>query len=99
MKAELVNLVAQDGTQTVVLLSTDLQVLTSEEKARALELAVWLVDEGWTVTTATDSPLAEVVRRGADALRGTYLAVDDGSAPVTAGHQLPPRSYSFGGRS
>ena len=55
MKAELVNLATKDGTETVVLLSTDLADLTREEQVRVVELTVWLVDEGWTVATTTES--------------------------------------------
>jgi len=101
MRAELVDLVTKEGTRTVVLLSTDLQVLTSEEKARGLELALWLVDEGWTVTTTTNSPLAEVVRRGAEALCGTYVNLpDDAAAGVAATRRrLPPTSRFLGALS
>ena len=101
MKTELVNLATKDGTQTVVLLSTDLQVLTSEEKVRALELALWLVDEGWAVTTATDSPLAVVVRRGADVLHGAYVNLHDlpDACVAATGQQLPPMSRLLGGLS
>lgn len=60
---------------------------------RALELAIWLVDEGWTVMTTTDSPLAPVIRKGAEAMHGTYRAIEDhGSARVEPSqYRLPPR--------
>ena len=89
----------KDGAQTVVLLSADLQVLTSEEKVRALEVAVWLVDEGWTVMTTTDSPLEEVVRRSARALDGTFIELQEESAVHVspAPHAMPPLSRFSGG--
>lgn len=71
MKTELVNLVTTGGTETVVLLSTELDELTAAERIRALELTICLVDEGWTVMTTADSPLAPVVRKGAEAMHGT----------------------------
>ena len=49
MKTELVNLVTNHSTETVVLLTTELDELTPAERARAVELAIWLIDEGWTV--------------------------------------------------
>ena len=93
MKAELVNLVTKSGTETVVLLSTDVDRLTRQERVQAVELAVRLVDEGWTVMTRADSPLAEVVRRGTDAMSGTYRALEEhGSMSVTnASYPLPPQ--------
>ena len=92
MKAELVNLATKDGTETVVLLSTDLADLTREEQVRVVELTVWLVDEGWTVATTTESPLADLVRRGADAMAGTYRTAEQapGLRVVPSERQLPP---------
>ncbi|HVX07327.1 hypothetical protein, partial [Humibacter sp.] len=94
-----VNLVTKDGAHTVVLLSTDLQVLTSAEKVRALEIALWMVDEGWTVMTATDSPLAEVVRQSARALDGSYIELKDepGMQVIPTRHRMPPWSRLAGG--
>jgi hypothetical protein len=99
MRAELVNLVTKGRTETVVLLTTNLQVLTSEEKVRALDLAVWLVDEGWTVMTTADSQLAEVVRLSAQALGGTYIELKDepGMQMTSTRHPMPPRSPLVGG--
>jgi hypothetical protein len=98
MKTELVNLVTTGGTETVVLLTTELDALTPTERVQALELAIWLVDEGWTVMTTTDSPLAPVVRKGAEAMHGTYRAIEDRrSASIQPSpFRLSPR---FGGRS
>ncbi|NNC13412.1 hypothetical protein HII28_16190 [Planctomonas sp. JC2975] len=98
MKTELVNLVTTDGTETVVLLSTELDEPTPTERIRALELAIWLVDEGWTVMTTTDSPLAPVVRKGAEAMHGTYHTIEDSrsSRVEPCEYRLPPR---FEGRS
>lgn len=93
MKAELVNLATTSGTETVVLLSTDLDKLTPEERVQAVEVTVWLVDEGWTVMTRADSPLADLVRRGVEAMSGTYRALEEHGAVrvATAPHPLPPR--------
>ena len=93
MRAELVNLVTKDGTETVVLLSTDLHKLTRQERVQAVEVTVWLVDEGWTVMTRADSPMADLVRRGAEAMSGTYRALDEhtGMRVTTSSHPLPPR--------
>ncbi|NNC12104.1 hypothetical protein HII28_09455 [Planctomonas sp. JC2975] len=93
MKAGLVNLVTTDGTETVVLLSTELDELTPTERVRALELAIWLVDEGWTVMTTADSALAPVVRKGAEAMHGNYRSTEDrGEAHIQPSqHHLPPR--------
>ena len=62
MKTELVNPVTTGGTETVVLLSTELDELAAAERFRALELAVCLKDEGWTVVTAAHSTLAPASR-------------------------------------
>ena len=93
MKAELVNLVTKNGTETVVLLSTDVEEVTDEERIRVVELAVWLADEGWTVATVAESPLAEVVRRGVEAMRGTYLSLCEipGVWMTPSPDQLPPQ--------
>ena len=93
MKAELVNLATTSGTETVVLLSTDLDKLTTQERVQAVEVTVWLVDEGWTVMTRGDSPLADLVRRGAEAMSGTYRALEEHGATrvATASHPLQPR--------
>ncbi|GAB3393368.1 hypothetical protein GCM10027568_22330 [Humibacter soli] len=93
MKAELVNLVTTGGTETAVLLTTELDELTPTEHVRALELTIWLVDEGWTVTTTTGSPLASVVRKGAEAMHGTYHAIPDLTLTriQRSRHHLPPR--------
>ena len=92
MKTELVNLVTADTTETIVLLTTELDELTSTERVRALELAIWLMDEGWTVMTMADSPLAPVVRKGAEAMHGTYRSYDSRNAAriESSRHQLPP---------
>ncbi|NNC13761.1 hypothetical protein HII28_18000 [Planctomonas sp. JC2975] len=93
MKAELVNLVSKGKRETVVLLSTDAEDLTLPERVRVMELTVWLVDEGWTVMTTAESPLADLVRRGAEAMAGTYRTMEDlsGVQVVPAPQQLPPR--------
>ena len=93
MKAELVNLVTKGGTETVVLLSTDVDRLTVQERVQAVEVTVWLVDEGWTVMTRAHSPLAEVVRRGAEAMSGTYRALEEhaGMRVTASPHPLPPQ--------
>ncbi|GAB3388534.1 hypothetical protein GCM10027568_09640 [Humibacter soli] len=98
MKAELVNLVTPGSTETVVLLATDLNELTPTERIQTLELTIWLIDEGWTVTTTTDSPLAPVVRKGAEAMHGTYRPIDGSRASHVESSRckLPP---IFGGRS
>jgi hypothetical protein len=98
MKAQLVDLVTTNGTETAVLLSTELDDLTPAERVQALELAIWLVDEGWTVMTTTDSPLAPVVRKGAEAMHGTYHEiVERSSARIEPSpHHLPSR---YDGRS
>lgn len=80
MKTELVNLVTTGGTDTVEVLSTELNELTLAEGVRALELAIWLIDEGWTVMTMTDSPRAPVIRKGAEAMHGTYRSYEHTSA-------------------
>jgi hypothetical protein len=92
VKTELVNLVTTGGTETVVLLSTELDELTHAERVRGLELAIWLIDEGWTVMTTADSPLAPIVRKGAEAMHGTYRPYEGAAAShiETAGIQLPP---------
>jgi hypothetical protein len=76
-----------------VLLSSDREAPHGAELQRAVELTIWLVDEGWTVMTRADSVLAEAVRSGAAAMHGTYRAVgDDPSArlvPTVVG--LSPR--------
>jgi hypothetical protein len=93
MKAELVNLVTKSGTEMVVLLSTDLDRLTPEERVQAVEVTVWLVDEGWTVMTRADSPLAGPVQRGAEAMSGTYRALEKHASMrvTTTQHPLPLR--------
>ena len=93
MKTELVNLVTKSGTETVVLLTTELDELTPTERVRALELAIWLVDEGWTVMTTVDSPLGPVVRKAVEAMHGTYRTLGNtkGGRIRTAERQLPPR--------
>ena len=93
MKAELVNLVTTNGTETVVLLSTDVDRLTRQERVQAVEVTVWLVDEGWTVMTRADSPLADLVRRGAEAMSGTYRALEEhaGMRVTASSHPLPPQ--------
>ena len=80
MKTELTNLVTNKGTETVVLLSTELDELTAAERVRALELAIWLIDEGLTVMTTADSPLAPVVRKGAAAMHGAYRSYEGAAA-------------------
>ena len=92
MKTELVNLVTNDSTETVVLLSTELDELTPSERVRALELAIWLIDEGWTLMTTAESPLAPVVSKGAEALHGTYRPYESAAAGriETTEKQLPP---------
>ena len=92
MRAELVNLVTKGRTETVVLLTTDLTELTPEEKVRVVELTVWLVDEGWTVMTGADSPLAGLVQRAADAMAGSYRTVEDSTDVriVASARRLPP---------
>lgn len=99
MKTELVNIVTKSGTETVVLLTTELNELTPTERVRALELAIWLVDEGWTVMTTTDSPLAPVVRKGAEAMHGTYREYERSQVTdiARAATQLPPQlGHRFG---
>ncbi|GAB3396369.1 hypothetical protein GCM10027568_30330 [Humibacter soli] len=97
MKAELVELVTKGRTETVVLISTQEQAITQEEKREAAQLTVWLVDEGWTVTTRADSPLADVVRRAAQAMRGKYRDVPSEEPNVTVSqHQLSPRARALG---
>jgi hypothetical protein len=99
MKTELVNLVTNNSTETVVLLTTKLDELTPAERVRALELAIWLIDEGWIVMTMADSPLTPVVRKGAEAMHGTYRSYEGEAAGriEKAGIQLPPHhNHHFG---
>jgi hypothetical protein len=92
MKAELVNLVSKNGTETVVLLSTDLTHLTREEQVQVVEFTVWLIDEGWTVATTAGSPLANLVHRATEAMASSYRTVEDDSTVqmVPSGRRLPP---------
>ena len=93
MKAELVNLVTKNGTETVVMLSTDLDNITVVERVRVIELTVWLVDEGWTVVTSVESPLAAPVRKAAAAMSGTYRQLEEtaGIRVEPSPDHLPPR--------
>lgn len=98
MKAELVNLVTKGATEMVVRLSTDVDNPTPEERVRVIELTVWLVDEGWTVTTTADSVLAEAVRSAVRAMGGTYVLLPaDGAELVHVAQPLPPLMHRMGG--
>jgi hypothetical protein len=90
MKAELVNLVANGGTEIVVALSTETVEATTEEVAAALDVAVGLVDEGWRVGTFVGSPLSEIVRRGVQAMEGRYVTINDDAVLDTRPMCLAP---------
>lgn len=92
MKAELVNLQTRHGTDMAVLITADTAEPTLVERLRAVEVTVWLVDEGWTVITTAASPLAGIVRKGAEAMGCTYRTLENPTW-LHATHcpsQLPP---------
>jgi hypothetical protein len=58
---------------------------------QALEVTVSLVDEGWTVATIGAAPLADAVRKAAEAMAGTYRTLEDPDHLELSASQLPPR--------
>lgn len=92
-------LFTNDKTETVVLLNTEFDELTAAEHVRAPELAMWLIDEGWTIMASAESPLAPVVRKGAEAMHSTHVSYQGAAAGgiETAGVQLGPHhNHHFG---
>lgn len=92
MKGELVNLVTTHGTDMVVLITSDTAEPTPDERLQAVEVTVCLVDEGWTVITSEASTLADAVRKAAEAMAGTYRALEDPNHVQVelCASQLPP---------
>ncbi|MGA0567326.1 hypothetical protein ACO2Q7_08350 [Rathayibacter sp. KR2-224] len=73
----------------VVLITSEADV---DERLKAMEVTVWLVDEGWTVATTEASPLANAVRKAAEAMAGTYRTLADPDHVELCASQLPPHA-------
>ena len=89
MKTELVNPVTGRGTDMVVLITSDTAEVDVDERLQVMEVTVWLVDEGWTVVTPEGSPLADAVRKAAEAMSGTYRTLEDPDHVELCESQLP----------
>jgi hypothetical protein len=55
-------------------------------------MTVWLVDEGWTLVTTAASPLAGIVRKGAEAMAGAYETLQDPDRVELCASQFPPHA-------